>query len=130
LVLGVEYKKRSKELWKLRNALVHNAINVEAYLSSTEEPEQEGWAHLEMLIGGSGLIYINTRRAASDVLLAFRRVKEQVEKDKAIAQRASDRLAWADNTQQGVGKKEFTPPAPVQVVTLKDNCPVRRPRCC
>ena len=49
--LGPEYKKLSKELWKLRNALVHNVINVESYLSWTE---LEGWVHLQR-IGGSGL---------------------------------------------------------------------------
>jgi hypothetical protein len=34
--LGAPYKARAKKLWKLRNALVHNVINVESYLSPKE----------------------------------------------------------------------------------------------
>jgi hypothetical protein len=111
--VGTAYKKRHRELWKLRNALVHNVINVEAYLSSTE---REGWAHLEM-IGGSGLIYVNTGLASRDLVEAYREVKARLETDKVVAQRAADRLKLVENTQQGVGKGPFpTPPAPVEFV--------------
>jgi hypothetical protein len=111
--LGAGYNKRRKELWKLRNALVHNVINVESYMSSTE---LEGWVHLEM-IGGSGLIYVNTGLASRDLFEAYRGVKALLETDMVAAQRAADRLKFVDNTQQGVGKGPHpTPPSPVQFV--------------
>ena len=111
--LGAVYKERSEELWKLRNALVHNVINVESYLSSTE---REGWVHLKM-IGGNGLIYVNTRLASSDLREAFGRVRKLLATDQAAAQRAEDRLEWVENTQQPVGEEPMpTPPAPVQFV--------------
>jgi hypothetical protein len=111
--LGTEYKERSKELWDLRNALVHNVINVESYLSSTE---LEGWVHLQR-IGGSGLIYVNSHLASRDLAEAFGRVKMLLETNKYEAQRATDRLEWVENTQQGVGSEPVpTPPPPVKFI--------------
>ena len=111
--MGPEYAKRFKELWRLRNALVHNAINVESYLSSTE---LEGWAHLKR-IGGSGLIYVNTGLARRDLLEAFRRVRVLFEKDGAAANRAAGRLDWVDDTQEPVGQEPLpTQPSPVRFV--------------
>ncbi len=111
--LGTEYEERRNELWKLRTALVHNAINVESYLSSTE---REGWAHLQM-IGGSGLIYVDTGLTSRDLVEAFWRVKEMLATDSATAQRAAARLKWVENILQHVGKGPFpTPPPPVQFV--------------
>jgi hypothetical protein len=114
--LGTEYEKRSKELWKLRNALVHNVINVESYLSSTD---LEGWIHLQM-IGGSGLIYVNSRLASRDLAEAFGRVKALLTRDKDVAKRATDRLEWVENVQQNVGGQPIpTPPPPVQFIQAK-----------
>lgn len=114
--LGPDYKKRSKELWKLRNALVHNVINVESYLSWTE---LEGWVHLQR-IGGSGLIYVNSRLASRDLKEAFGRMKKLLETHKDAAQRATDRLEWVENTPQGVGGEPVpTPPPPVQFVQTR-----------
>lgn len=111
--MGVEYKERSTELWKLRNALVHNAINVESYLSSTE---LAGWAHLKR-IGGSGLIYLNTGLASRDLVEAFGRVKTLLATDKRAAQRAADRLEWVEDTQQAVGAESLpTQPPQIQFV--------------
>jgi len=109
--LGTEYQERSKELWKLRNALVHNVINVESYLSSTE---LEGWAHLQR-IGGSGLIYLNTDLVSRDLVQAYGRVKKLLETDAEAAQRASDRLKWVEDTQQAVGDDPL-PTQPPQVI--------------
>jgi len=104
--MGVEYARRFKELWKLRNALVHNAVNVECYLSSTE---LQGWAHLKR-IGGTGLIYVNTGFASRDLLDGFRRLTAWFATDAAAAARAAGRLEWADDTQKPVGQE----PQPTQ----------------
>lgn len=108
--MGAEYEKRCEELWKLRNALVHNAINVESYLSSTE---LQGWAHLKR-IGGSGLIYVNTGLASRDLVEAFRRVKALLHTDDVVARRAAARLEWVEDTQESVGE-EALPTQPPQV---------------
>ncbi len=111
--MGVGYKERAEELWKLRNALVHNVINVESYLSSTDI---EGWAHLQT-VGGSGLIYVNTSLLSSDLKEAFGRVKSLLATDTGAAQRAAERLEWVDNMPQGVGGAPIpTPPPQIQFV--------------
>jgi hypothetical protein len=109
-LMGPEYEERFDELWKLRNALVHNAINVEAYLSSTE---LEGWAHLKR-IGGSGLIYVNTGLVSSDLVAAFGRLTVLLRTDEVAARRADDRLEWVEDTQEGAGG-EVLPTQPPQV---------------
>jgi len=111
--MGTGYGERAEELWKLRNALVHNVINVESYLSSTDI---EGWAHLQTL-GGSGLIYVNTSLLSSDLKNAFGRVKDLLATDNSAAQRAAKRLKWIDNMPQAVrGEPIPTPPPQVQFV--------------
>ena len=97
--MGPEYEERFEELWKLRNALVHNAINVESYLSSTE---LKGWAHLKR-IGGSKLIYVNTGLVSSDLVAAFDRLTVLLRTDEVTARRAADRLEWVEDTQEGTG---------------------------
>ena len=114
--LGTGYKERSEELWKLRNALVHNVINVESYLSSTE---LEGWEHLQR-VGGSGLIYVNSRIVSRDLKEAFGRVKTLLATDKGAAQRAAGRLEWVENTQQSVGNEPVpTPPPQVKFICTR-----------
>jgi len=108
--MGPEYEERFEELWKLRNALVHNAINVEAYLSFTE---LEGWAHLKR-VGGSGLIYVNTRLVSSDLVSAFGRLTVLLRTDEVAARRADNRLEWVEDTQEGAGG-EVLPTQPPQV---------------
>jgi hypothetical protein len=111
--MGVEYAERFEQLWNLRNALIHNAMNVESYLSSTE---MEGWAHLKR-IGGSGLIYVNTGFASRDLFGAFRRVRSLFEEDSEAATRAADRLDWVDDAQEPVGQEPLpTRPSPVRFV--------------
>ena len=108
--MGAEYEERCEELWKLRKALVHNAINVESYLSSTE---LEGWAHLKR-IGGSGLMYVNTGLASRNLVEAFGRLKVLLHTDDVVARRAADRLEWVEDTQESLGE-EALPTQPPQV---------------
>jgi len=108
--MGAEYEECYEELWKLRKSLVHNAINVESYLSSTE---LQGWAHLKR-IGGSGLIYVNTGLFSHDLLEAFGRLKVLLNTDEAVALRAAGRLKWVEDTQESLGE-ETLPTQPPQV---------------
>ncbi len=93
--VGTDYEQRSTELWKLRNALAHNVINVESYLSSTEH---EGWTHLEMVVG-SGLLYVNSRQASRDLREAFGRVKTKLATDEDAARRAAS--CFGSTTRRG-----------------------------
>ena len=65
--MGGDYKIRKKELSRLRNSLVHNAINVESYLSQTETASGQ---HLKK-IGAAGFIYVNTMIMYKDFEDAF-----------------------------------------------------------
>jgi hypothetical protein len=120
--MGPEYEERFKELWNLRNAFVHNAINVEACLSSTE---LEGWAHLKR-IGGSGFIYVNTGLVSSDLAAAFGRLTVRLRTDEATFRRADDRLKWLEDTQEGTGD-EALPTQPPQVQFVYARRQVARP---
>ncbi len=111
--IDAKYAERFELLWALRNALVHNAINVESYLSSTE---LEGWAHLDW-IGRSRRIYVHTGLASRDLLDAFRRVRSKFEEDPAAALRAADRLDWEETAQEPPDQGPLpTPPPPVRFV--------------
>jgi hypothetical protein len=111
--LGMRYKDCADDLWKLRNALAHNAINVESYLSSVE---LEGWTHLQS-VGPEGLLYVNTRQMSGDLRQAFGALRARLATDLRGAQSAADRLEWHEvelqSTGGGVGP---TPPSPVQFV--------------
>jgi len=111
--LGATYKLRANELWTLRNALVHNAINVESYLSSVDI---EGWTHLETL-GGTGLIYINTSLFTADLKNAFERTKALFASDGSAIRSAAARLKWVDNAPRGIGNEPIpTPPPQIQFI--------------
>jgi hypothetical protein len=111
--LGPRYKLRVKEIWELRNALVHNAINVESYLSSVDI---EGWTHLQT-VGGTGLIYLNTAQVSTDLRNAFERVKALFAGDNDATRSAAARLKWVDNMPRGIGDQPIpTPPSQIQFI--------------
>ena len=99
--MGTPYERRSRELWKLRNALVHNAINVESYLSSAE---LEGWVHLQR-IGGGRLIYVTCsifREENHEQIAAF------TERNPGFA--PLDHIAlWADRFSAGANAARLEP---------------------
>jgi hypothetical protein len=111
--LGARYEERSDELWNLRNALVHNLINIESYLSSVE---LEGWTHLES-VGPEELLYVNTRTASCDLRQAFGALKIRLATSAGAAELAASRLEWLEGEVQTVGGGIApTPPPPVQFV--------------
>jgi hypothetical protein len=111
--LGTRYEDCSDDLWKLRNALAHNVINVESYLSSVE---LEGWTHLQS-VGPEGLLYVNTRQMSSDLRLAFAALRVKLATDAGAARSAAERLEWHEvELPWDVGEARPTPPPPVQFV--------------
>lgn len=91
--MGGEYADHKRELLRLRHSLVHNAINVESYLSQTVTG---GDAHLSK-IGAAGFIYVNTLVMSKDFEDAFERFKSEIQNDSAMMERAANRLEWIDD---------------------------------
>jgi hypothetical protein len=119
--MGGDYAVHKNELVNLRHSLVHNAINVESYLSQTETGSD--W-HLRK-IGAAGVIYVNTMVMSRDFDVAFERFRVEIQKDPALMQRAADRLEWrGDDALDDLdipGNATPSPPPPVRFICSKGN---------
>jgi hypothetical protein len=113
--MGGDYEVRKGELLKLRHSLVHNAINVESFLSQTELGRDE---HLKK-IGAAGFIYVNTVGMHRDVEDAFRRFRADIEHDPALFKRAAKRLEWKEENLVDHLDIAATPPPPVGFIWAK-----------
>jgi hypothetical protein len=119
--MGGDYKVHKKELLKLRNFLVHSALNVESFLSQTE---MAGDQHLKK-VGAADFIYVNTMVMYDNFVGAFRRFRDDIKHNPAMVKRAADRLEWReDNPVDYLNILTPTPPPPVQFIYAK--C---RPKC-
>jgi len=93
--MGGDYSNCKDELLDLRNSLVHNAINVESFLSHTEMSADQ---HLKKM-GSADFIYVNTTVMYKDFKIAFNRFRAEIQRDQKKLQRAANRLVWRyDNT--------------------------------
>jgi hypothetical protein len=117
--MGGDYKVHKKELLKLRNSLVHNAINVESFLSQIEIGDDQ---HLKK-VGAAGLIYVNTTVMYRDFAKAFKRFRAEIQSDPVVMKRVADRLEWReDNPLDGLDSPDIatpSPPPPVQFIYAK-----------
>lgn len=117
--MGGDYAVNTKELLKLRHSLVHNAINVESYLSKTETTSDQ---HL-CKIGAAGFIYVNTMVMYNDFLVAFKRFSAEVQDDPVLMKQAADRLDWREDDPldelEIAGVATPTPPPPVEFIYAK-----------
>ena len=91
--MGGDYERCKKELLKLRHSLVHNAINVESYLSQTETGADQ---HLKK-IGAAGFIYVDTMVMSHDFVAAFDKFRADIQQNIAMMKRAADRLEWKED---------------------------------
>ena len=91
--MGGDYSTRKKELLKLRQSLVHNAINVESFLSHAGMSTDQ---HLKDICA-AGFIYVNTMTMYRDFLDAFQRFRIEIEHDKVKLHSASSRLEWRED---------------------------------
>ena len=92
--MGGNYAACKKELLDLRQSLVHNAINVESFLSNTEIRDEQ---HLKK-VGAAGFIYVNTIVMYTDFVDAFRRFSADIQHDPAKLKRAANRLEWREES--------------------------------
>jgi hypothetical protein len=113
--MGGDYAAHKKELLHLRNSLVHNAINVESFLSHTEIG---GDQHLKM--GAAGFIYVNTTVMYENFVDAFKRFRAEIQHDPVMMRRVANRLEWKeDNPFNDPSIPTPTPPPPVQFIYAK-----------
>jgi len=91
--MGGDYEVYKEELLKLRHSLVHNAINVESFLSQTEIGDDQ---HLKKM-GAAGFIYVNTIVMHKDFIFAFERFRNEIQHNPVMKKRAADRLEWRDD---------------------------------
>jgi hypothetical protein len=117
--MGDDYEALRDELSSLRNSVVHNAINVESWLSNTELSSDQ---HLKRK-GSSGFIYVNTLMMYHDVVKAFERLRTEIHRDPAMMKRAADRLEWAKvHPFYGLDDPDVatpSPPPPVEFIRTK-----------
>ncbi len=93
--LGAEYQPRDNEIWKLRNSLDHNAINVACYMSKTEDAKGE---HLEF---DNGHLFIHTARLLADFCAAVDHLESEFQRDALLFRQAESRLEWAELVLSG-----------------------------
>ena len=114
--MGGDYSARKKELLKLRNSLVHNAINVESFLSHTEIGVDQ---HLKKM-GSAEFIYVNTTIMHKDFVDAFQRFRSEIQSDQNKLQRAANRLEWREdnawNSQEVPDMAVPSLPPPVEFI--------------
>jgi len=120
--MGGEYAVHKQELSKLRNSLVHNAINVESYMSNLSEFEINSDLHLKK-IGDADFIYVNTVIMANDFEKAFTRFKLNIQNDPVLKERADNRLKWAevdpDDIPENSNAARPSPAPPVEFLRTK-----------
>ena len=117
--MGSDYGGHKKELLKLRNSLVHNAINVESFLSHADSGTDQ---HLKK-IGAAGFIYVNTMVMYKDVVSAFERFCAEIKGNVITMKRSADRLEWRVDTPCigpfGPNVAIPSPPPPVEFIYAK-----------
>ena len=116
--MGGDYKKQKKKLKDLRNSLVHNAINVEAFLSRSEISDIQ---HLKKM-DTDKYIYVNTLIMYQDFLDAYEKFRDEIKTDAVLMKQASERLMWIENIPTGdLDPNDVmpTPPPPIKFIHTK-----------
>lgn len=117
--MGRDYEKNSDALWRMRNSLVHNAVNLESYMFATSKGDFR-YEHLSTR-GPNGFIYINTTTFFCDFCKAIRELMEQIYNDMELLKRAANRLERLSEAPQDYSEDQIvgpTPPAPVGFIHL------------
>ena len=114
--MGGDYRAHKEDLQRLRNSLVHNAINVGSFLSHTETDLDR---HLKKM-GTAGFIYVNTMVMYEDFVKAFGRFHSDIQHDPAMMKRAADRLEWReDSPLDDLDAPTPSPPPPVEFTNAR-----------
>jgi hypothetical protein len=114
--MGGDYDVHKRELLRLRHSLVHNAINVESFLSQTEIGSDQ---HLKK-VGAAGFINVNTNVMYEDFVNAFNQFRAETRSDLEVMKRAADRLEWREDIaldDLNIGDAVApSPPPPVEFI--------------
>jgi hypothetical protein len=114
--MGGRYAVQQEALVMLRNSLVHNAINVESFLSNTEPTDDQ---HLKR-VGQTGCLYVCTWRMYLDFVDAFERFCADIQADPVKLKRAADRLEWKEENLledlSSTDEASPSPPPPVEFI--------------
>jgi len=110
--LSSNYAPHAEAIWKLRNALAHNAVNVAVFMSKAEGAELH---HLEE---DRGHIFVHTRELANDFRASFDSLISELEQDRKLADRVENRLDYAELTDPSWRKMDVktTEPPPIKFV--------------
>ena len=114
--MGGDYSTHKPQLLKLRHSLVHNAINLEAFLSNDDI---EG-NHLEDY-QTTGFVFINTVIFVGDFVETFERFRVLLQQDPTLMKRAANRLLWIDPVPLILDPDIPTPSPPARVQFINFN---------
>lgn len=111
--LGNRYSSVKDNLWKLRCSLLHNGINVAAFLSKLNDSHE---FHLQTTTNRKQLM-INTRTLAQDFCVAFETLQDEVRHDRNLASRCEARLAFVTDEIHGDWPCQSTRPPGIDFTT-------------
>jgi hypothetical protein len=92
--LGSGYGDKAAELYELRNALAHNALNAGTFISQAAL----GAEHHLCDVGGPSGLYVNTGVFFKDFVAAFTRLEGRFGAEPGFLAAAADRLEVYDNS--------------------------------
>lgn len=110
--IGEPYRQPLKELWELRNNLVHEALNASAFLSQVPD-----WGHDHLDLTQDGKLLLNTRDFTRDFRSLIQNLKSEIQNCSSRAIEADDRLEWAEALIDQ--RSPTTAPAPICFGYLK-----------
>lgn len=111
--MGNEYLECESLLYDLRNALVHNAINVASFMRSVEEEGHEH-KHLDVLYEEGDFLVVNTSVMFKDFCEAIGRLREEIVRDEELLKRMARRLVRGNPSLEHYAKTHATPPPMIE----------------
>jgi len=109
--IGENYNDKRKEIWDLRNTLIHNGLNSLCFLAATNEGQEE---HLKSF-GQDNMIYINTRIFYNDFKNKYIGLRQEIMNDNGKIIEYGKRLKL-NTSSYGVSEStiDYTTPTPVE----------------
>jgi len=86
--MGIAYRNHGQQIWLLRNALAHSAMNTACFMAKTEEARSE---HLK---SDQGRLFIHSKTLVEDFKMALDQLEREFRNDNVLFERAQGRLKW------------------------------------